>query len=133
VLALFILKRTGVAIAYDFDMRFICLLLTSIVLGGCSDPCTNTVIEEISSPDGKLIATAFIRDCGATTDFSPQVSLRKAGEPRPKNGNVFIGNHSQKIDLRWASKTHLRIETDAVVVKEMTAFEGVTVERKATH
>lgn len=37
--------------------------------------CANEVISETASPDGKLRAIVFQRDCGATTGFSTQVAL----------------------------------------------------------
>lgn len=60
-------------------MRIIRILLLAI-LAGCVNPCNNQIVQEAVSPDGRYAATAFIRDCGATTDFSPQVFLRKTGD-----------------------------------------------------
>lgn len=49
--------------------------------------CSNTVLAEIKSPTGELMAVVFVRDCGATTDYTPKsrcwtpmnVSETKAG------------------------------------------------------
>lgn len=73
----------------------------------------NTVVKELSSPDKKNKAVAFIRDCGATTDFSPQVSLLKDNEQfRDDPGNLFVGYHSKFIDISWADNTTLVVLYD---------------------
>ncbi|RYG63916.1 hypothetical protein EON80_20235 [bacterium] len=65
-----------------FAMRFLPLLLVApLVTGGCLGPaCTNTILQEIPSPDGQRKAVVFGRDCGATTGFNTQVSVLRAGE-----------------------------------------------------
>ena len=49
------------------------------VLDGALTECGNTVLQEVSSTDGHLVATAFERGCGATTAFTRIVNLRSAG------------------------------------------------------
>lgn len=111
-------------------MRFIAFGLISFVLFGCSDSCVNTTKQDVRSPDGKYVATAFIRDCGATTDFSPQVHLRLAGENLAQTGNVFVGDHSDKIRLEWLSASHLVVYSDCAVVRQLTNFHGIVVEKR---
>src|SRR5881397_3509608 len=91
--------------------------LFAVALVGCGSPCENTVKQEVASPDGKHIATAFVRNCGATTAFSPQVYLcyvtdKKLGD----TGNVFIGDHSDDIRVEWESPSHLVIYSKCDVV-----------------
>ncbi len=95
--------------------RFITIVLALLVLSGCN-PCANEIKSEITSPDGKYVATAFVRDCGATTSWSPHVHLRRVGERRAKTGNVFIGNHSDKIQIEWLSRSQLVVYSDCVVL-----------------
>jgi hypothetical protein len=104
--------------------------MTLLLFSGCSDPCANTDLDEATSPDGKYVTTAFIRDCGATTDFSPQVELRLVGQSRGKTGNVYIGDHSDEIKIAWLSATQLVIYSDASTVKQMTNFHGILIEKK---
>jgi hypothetical protein len=55
--------------------------------------CANHVVKEIGSPNGPFKAVVFERDCGATTDFSTQVSVLASGEkPANERGNVFIAD-----------------------------------------
>ena len=104
------------------------LLAGLFVLAGCGVPCENTIKTSVASPDGKYMATAFIRDCGATTDFSPQVYLRLAGEPLAEIGNVFIGNHSDDIGIKWLSPSNLVIYSECEVVMHRTNHLGVAIE-----
>src|SRR5438552_2853979 len=106
-------------------MRFLIIILASSVFAGCGDSCSNAIKAEVTSPDGRFVATAFIRDCGATTSFSPQVHLRPVGERMARLGNVFIGDHSDKINLKWLSASQLVIYSDCVVVQHVTNYHGI--------
>jgi hypothetical protein len=56
-------------------------------------PCKNELIGEHPSPDGKYKAVLFVRDCGATTGFSTQVSLlRSNAQLKNGSGNLFIAD-----------------------------------------
>ncbi|SRR5260221_71532 len=111
-------------------MRFLIIIFALLGFTGCGDSCSNTVTSEATSPDGKYIATAFIRDCGATTGFSPQVHLRPVGEHMARIGNVFVGDHSDKIQIEWLSASQLVIYSDCVVVRHDTNYHGITIEKK---
>lgn len=64
-----------------------------LVTPDMSDMCRNEVISESPSPDGTKRLVVFQRDCGATTDFSTQVSVLPASAPLPNaKGNVFISD-----------------------------------------
>ena len=56
------------------------------------------------SPDGKIEAVIFERDCGATTDFTTQISIvPKGASLRNEAGNAFIAdsNHGAAPAARW--------------------------------
>lgn len=89
--------------------------------------CGNTTRRELASPDGKYTATSFIRDCGATTGFSPQVHLRQTGEKLDSTGNVFIGNRSDEIEIYWLSSDHLVIVSDCEIIHHISRYEGIRV------
>ena len=111
-------------------MRFPVVIFALFALAGCADPYSNERTAEITSPDGKYVATAFIRDCGATTSFSPQVDLRPAGEKARQIGNVFVGDHSAKIEIAWLSSTQLVIYSDCAVVRHETNYHGIRIEKR---
>ena len=113
-------------------MKFLALIFALVLLTSCSNPCANQTKAEVTSPDGKYIATAFIRDCGATTSFSPQVHLRPVGERLAQIGNVFIGDHSEKIELAWLSASQLVIYSDCRVIQHLTNLHGIVIEKRDT-
>lgn len=64
-----------------------------LILSGCSDMCSNQILQEVPAPDNKLEVVVFQRDCGATTGFSTQVSVVKSGEKlQNTSGDVFIAD-----------------------------------------
>ena len=65
------------------------LILAAVAVSGCTDGCGNTVVRQADAPDGKHSAVMFQRDCGATTGFSTQLSIVRAGEPPAGAGNTF--------------------------------------------
>jgi len=77
------------------------LEIASLGLVSCFDGrdlCGNTTIEEIYSPTGRLKAVIFERSCGATTDFSTQISVFPAPQSLVNEaGNIFSAdtNHGE--------------------------------------
>jgi hypothetical protein len=87
----------------------IAILLFSLC--GCMpDLCANAQISDAASPDGKLKAVTFRRDCGATTKYSVQVWIIPAKKPLPNGGgNVFVASGEPNIVVRWIDDRHLSI------------------------
>ena len=58
------------------------VLVGTLAFAGCgaSDPCGNEILDIRVSPDARHQVIVFQRDCGATTGFTTQVSVLKAGE-----------------------------------------------------
>ena len=88
---------------------------------GCNklieDTCSNDVLRTVPSPDGRIKAIVFERDCGATTGFSEQVSLMAAGASVPnKSGDTFVADsdhgeapNGPQVEAVWADNEHLLI------------------------
>ncbi|MGZ4789109.1 MAG: hypothetical protein ACXVZX_11375 [Terriglobales bacterium] len=103
--------------------------------------CGNSVAREVPSPDGKWKAVIYERDCGATTDFSTQVSVLEARDDvGDESGNVFItdSNHGAvpisgigviNVDVLWRSNSEVRVRypSAARVFKKETRISGVSV------
>ena len=68
----FLMRETAVA-------SFLTVTAVTAVLSGCSD-CKPTLHAERTSPDGRLVATAYAYECGAMSPFSFRVGIRKATE-----------------------------------------------------
>ena len=99
------------------------VLVAAVLVLGCPfsrDSCANTPVREAVSPDGRLRAVVFIRDCGATTALSAQVGVVSVGKELPNEAaNAFIPDHryggsdadsaARKIVLEWRADTILAI------------------------
>ena len=102
----------------------------SRLAGLTKDLCGNVELARAMSPDGKLKAVTFQRDCGATTGFSTHVSLLAADEAlENEGGNIFAADIVQ-VRLHWLSNTHLRIEylEPARVFRKESRSKGVRIE-----
>ena len=77
------------------------------------DMCKNIVYKEYASPNAQLKAVVFVRDCGATTGFSTQISILDFNESLKSNGNIFIitGQPSEVApSLKWRGSSELFID-----------------------
>ena len=66
--------------------------------------CGNTEVSRLASPDGRLEAVIFERSCGATTDFTTQISIVRKGDAIANDaGNTFIAdsNHGAAPRANW--------------------------------
>jgi hypothetical protein len=87
-----------------------------------SGMCENQIVSEIPSPDKLLKVVIFERSCGATTDFSTQISLLALSSSLPDDvGNIFAAdaNHGRaqraawgapEVQVTWTSNRNLRIQ-----------------------
>jgi len=57
----------------------------------------------------KIKAVSYLYNCGATADFSTQVSILNFDEPIETSGNVFITKGKNNIIFRWASNDELLV------------------------
>ena len=124
--------------------------ITSLVIAGVGSlfyfgldgMCANEQLFDLPSPDGALKAVVFQRDCGATTDFSTQVSIVGASRSLPnRGGNLFVADtdHGRapsgigggpEVRVAWRSSHSLQIarHRDARVFLEEPGISGVTAE-----
>lgn len=97
------------------------------------DMCENQIYNTISSPDSKHKAVLFQRDCGATTDFSTQVSILQIDSSlNNESGNVLVvkGHPSNNnINIRWISENALEITNvkNASVYKKEASIDNIKV------
>ncbi|MDQ0462918.1 hypothetical protein QO010_000666 [Caulobacter ginsengisoli] len=114
------------------------------ILGGCSDGCANDVVSRATSPDGKVSAVIFERNCGATTGYSTQISLIGPDKEPSGPGNLFradTGHGAARsgawggpwAELRWLSPNHLlvRYATGARIFEQSARVGGVDVTYEA--
>ncbi len=73
--------------------------------------CRMDIVKVQASPDGNYVARAIIKDCGATTGFSPQVRIRRVGIPFSER-KAFWGYKTRDIDFKWNGNSQLNIYSD---------------------
>jgi len=117
------------------------ILTISIVFG---DSCANQIVDIKISPDKNFQAVTFIRDCGATTGFSTQLSIIKASATFDKSdekGNTLImsdkigdglmdENGGAKIMANWTEDNKLVILYDSrtETAKRETEYKDIKIE-----
>lgn len=75
------------------------------------DMCGNDIKQKIPSPNGKNVAYLFERSCGATTGFSPQLSiLDKDADFQNKPGNTFRSD--KDFSIEWIDEKNLKVIYD---------------------
>ena len=102
----------------------ILILAGSLVIGSAtyyyvasnllSPNCSSFVLTEVSSPDGRYIATAFERNCGATSPFERIVSIRPQGtrlRPEDDDSWVFATQDSPNVGISWSGPRQLTVVT----------------------
>ncbi|MUT68349.1 hypothetical protein [Paenibacillus sp. NEAU-GSW1] len=93
------------------SLLIIALMSSSLFLSisGCSgDLCSNEVVSSIESPNKDYRAYVFLRDCGATTKKSYQVSVLKNGkELKNSGGNVFSSYNG--VSIFWSDTDELTV------------------------
>ena len=105
--------------------RFVAVAVFGFTLAAC-----NSKHQSYVSPDGKNTAWVFIRDGGATTGYSRQVSI---GSSKPGGiGNTYVQKSDEDIGIRWLSNTDLEITTDpnATALSRETKKGQVTIHYK---
>lgn len=129
-----IIIRTLVIIGVFIGAAFIGL--NSLMEGMCK----NDILEQIPSPNKKLEAIIFQRDCGATTGFSTQVSIINSSRNLPKGGgNVFVadtdhgkapsGQGGPEVHAKWQNDKSLIIKyhKDARTFKTASMVKGINI------
>ncbi len=119
------------------------LAVSLLWLSSCRDGCVNDVLSESLSPDGSKRAVLFLRDCGATTDFSWQVSILGSKETLPNDpGNVIVLDsdhgavHEMKVEVQWKGSDNLIVSYSdrARIFHQLTMMRGVRISyEKAKH
>ena len=94
------------------------IALATLTLQGCLFGCGDEVTQRAVSPDGRWLAAAFVRNCGATTDFVTHVVIVEAGDPIDDDGDVFVAEAGAaasapqggpEVRLRWLGPDRLLV------------------------
>jgi hypothetical protein len=116
------LKIVGVVAAAIAALVAVPVLFLALVLPSADDLCGNSLLSETVAPGGQLKAVVLERNCGATTDFSTQVSLIEPNTTLPSRGGNVFGATTDRgrspsgpgggpdVKAIWVGPTSLRIE-----------------------
>jgi len=86
-------------------------LALATCLAACSSPCGDDSISHTPSPNGKLTATVFIRDCGAGAPAATKVTIHSPSQRYDKKAEVvFTARHEQNVRVSWQDDSHLLVE-----------------------
>lgn len=101
-------------------------------LSRASTDCSNKVLSEAVSSDGKLTATAFERNCGATAPFVRIVSVRAAGaefDGDAEKRYVFVIQGQSDIRVAWTGPEQLSVKYGGGgrVMRQAVVWYGVAV------
>jgi hypothetical protein len=93
------------------------------------------VITVEKSPDGQLAATLFVRNCGATTDFSTIISVHRPDSTfKDDSSMVFVAKGEPTIQLNWDGPRSLSIGCQKCdrqeVFRRVTALGDVDISYK---
>ena len=107
------------------------VVLSVLVLSSACGMCDNDPLHAEMSPDGTYVAIAFLRDCGATTGFSTEVSVVEAPGKLPNQpGDIFAvgGKHPARVHWESDSKLIIEIPRGGEVFKKVGELRGITIE-----
>lgn len=94
---------------------YISPLFLIVFLSGCTlaPPCTETVLHEELDPSSQRKAVVFVSECGATTDFSTQVSITGNTSDRfvyREDEVVFVvKSYNNDIVAEWQDEKNIQI------------------------
>lgn len=99
--------------AWAINMLRIYFLFLLFLLAACNRSiCSNEIIDEKVSPNGKYIASFFERNCGATTPYVQVISLRPSNKKyNSENYNdwVFTIHGKSDVKMYWEDNYKLQI------------------------
>lgn len=89
--------------------RAIFFVGVALILSGCG-MCNNMIKKEIDSPDGLKKIVIFVRDCGATTAYSTQISILDKNARLPNCfGNTFVSEFSDPVNATWVGLKQVEV------------------------
>ena len=98
--------------------------------------CSNQLVRHTKSPDGAVEASWYIRNCGATTDFSTIVSVHQPEASYTDDSDtVFVVKGKPNLKLSWAGPKQLSIDCEKCgrrdIFRQTTRLGDIDVEFSA--
>jgi hypothetical protein len=101
------------------DAIAVTLLLTSAGCAHMTDPCKNTLLERLPSPDGTLVLSTYHREC--RTETLTTAHVEKPAQPPSGSGELVCSliswGDKYPVKAAWQSKEAIAISTTERVEK----------------
>jgi hypothetical protein len=113
-------------------------LLASLLFSACGGGCDEGFIIDRPSPEGYIVASVYVRDCGLGAEEMTHVNLRPREEKfQPdaggviKDGEVFTVAGHQTVYLSWKDERNLEVRclgcTGDKVFKHEGSWKSVSI------
>lgn len=110
--------------------RNIIIALLFLSLTGCVDISSNICHDEIKyikySTDRRYEIIVFIRDCGATTDYSSQIKIKDNQQNTEEI--IFIGSLDESMKVEWENEKIKIYYYKKDIYKILNEYHGVEIE-----
>jgi hypothetical protein len=123
-----ILRRTAAALAFS-------ILALAMVLTSCSDPmehahCDDTEIKRAKSPNGKLVAVIYNRNCSRGSSLMTYGEVEDPSQwviwPRARHPEVCflvtVHDGYHQMDLTWRDDHHIEVTSNDELAKESVSY-----------
>lgn len=91
---------------------FFCAFSWLAAIGG-GGVCSNEIVQEATAPDGRSKAVVYLRNCGATVDYTSHITILDGNhELGKRRGNVWQAGGSSAwdaIDIIWRDNSTLEV------------------------
>jgi transcription elongation factor Elf1 len=107
-------------------LAFGCAVILLLTAASACNICSDEVLSHTSPPDGVVTATAFVRNCGATTDFSTIVSVHNSSDGYGNEHDfVFVVKGRPDLKAIWNGPNKLIISCANCI--RANVFRQITV------
>ena len=119
-----ILSVSMLLLALAFIIVGVLYVLTGFQFDGNGN---NSIIKTVPSPNGKYTAYVFIRDMGASTKESYQLSILKEGRELGNTaGNAYISYSEFMVE--WVGEKELFVDNSAAeIFKQKNEVNGIKI------
>lgn len=103
---------------------------------GCSDgndgllyKCSDKLLSEHLSPEKSLVAQSYERNCGATTDFSTIIVIRKRHQLSKQDVPAITAaaKGRVRVNVKWISESQIKIKSSTPFVNKKDRVENVEI------
>jgi hypothetical protein len=84
--------------------------------------CSDEIIARVRQPHGVLEATALVRNCGATTDYSTLVELRNVQSWAEPEDVLAVNGDARGVRISWVSNHDLVIRCPSCERRTIVRF-----------